>query len=235
MYTIGICDDGRNTCAELEEMILLSAKEMKLRVEVKIWFSGESLLEYLRLGNSLDILFLDIELVSMKGMQVGEYIRNSAEDRNMQIVYISGNQTYAKDLFKTQPVDFLIKPVSRQQISDALSLAVRLLDKYEKKFSFQSGRDYVFLYYDDILYFESVGHRICIRTMKGEYRYYDKIKNLEERLPGGFITIHQSFIVNSKHVEKYTYESVELDNGDILSISKAYRKQVREALLRNEI
>ena len=55
--------------------------------------------------------------------------------------------------------------------------------------------------------------------------------DLEEKLPKEFIPIHQSFVINRTHVARYAYEMVEMDNGTVLSISKAYRKQVRERLL----
>lgn len=66
----------------------------------------------------------------------------------------------------------------------------------------------------------------------GEKEFYGAIRELEKKLPKEFFTIHQSYVINKTHVVKYTYETVEMDNSTILSISKAYRKQVRERLLR---
>ena len=62
MYHIGICDDGKNTCSSLEEMILEYTEEKGILTEVKVWYSGESLCDYLKQGGHIDILFLDIEL-----------------------------------------------------------------------------------------------------------------------------------------------------------------------------
>ena len=64
MFHIGICDDGKLVCTAIEEMILIYAKEMNYDVDTKVWFHGEELKKYLTQGNQLDILFLDIELVS---------------------------------------------------------------------------------------------------------------------------------------------------------------------------
>ena len=46
--------------------------------------------------------------------------------------------------------------------------------------------------------------------------------------------IHQSYIINRKHVFRYTYDAIQLDNDTVLSISLPYRKRVREILLRDE-
>lgn len=232
MYNIGICDDGKNTCAGLEEMVLSYAQQKKIDMDTRVWYTGEELCQYLEQGGHLDILFLDIELFEVTGIEVGDFIRNKMEDRGMQIVYISGKSSYAQKLFKTQPMDFLVKPITRQQIEDALELGVKLLEKNAQKFEFQNGKDYYYVAYGEIIFFESVGRKIKVVTLGTEKEFYGGIRDLEKKLPREFFTIHQSYVINRTHVLRYTYEMVEMDNGTMLSISKAYRKQVRKRLLR---
>lgn len=232
MYNIGICDDGKNTCASLEEMVLSYAQQKKIDMDTRVWYTGEELCQYLEQGGHLDILFLDIELFEVTGIEVGDFIRNKMEDRGMQIVYISGKSSYAQKLFKTQPLDFLVKPITRQQIEDVLELGIKLLEKNAKKFEFQNGKDYYYIAYGEILFFESKGRKIKVVTLDAEKEFYGGIRDLEKKLPKDFFTIHQSYVINKTHVVRYTYEMVEMDNGTMLSISKAYRKQVRERLLR---
>ncbi len=188
--------------------------------------------DYLKAGNHLDILFLDIELFKMTGIEVGDFIRNHMEDREMQIVYISGEPSYAQKLFKTQPMDFLVKPITMQQIEASLQLAVKLIEKNAGKFEFQNGRDYYYIPYGDIIYFESEGRKIKIVTAGAEKEFYGGIRELEKKLSKEFLRIHQSYVINKGHVVWYTYETVKMDDNAILPISKAYRKQVRERLLR---
>ena len=232
MYNIGICDDGKNICAALEQMVLQYAKKNRRNMEIQVWYTGEDLCRYLEQGGNLDILFLDIELMELSGIEVGDFIRNKMENRGMQIIYISGEPAHAQKLFKTQPMDFLVKPISMQQIEDALELAIKLLEKNAERFVFQNGRDYNYIPYGEILYFESMGRKIKIVAEGGEKEFYGAIRELEKKLPKEFFTIHQSYVINKTHVVRYTYETVEMDNGAVLSISKAYRKQVRERLLR---
>ena len=232
MYNIGICDDGKSTCAALEEMVLSYAQEKKINMAARVWYTGEELCKYLEQGGHLDILFLDIELFEVTGIEVGDFIRNKMEDRGMQIVYISGKSSYAQKLFKTQPLDFLVKPIARQQIEDTLELGVKLLEKNAQKFEFQNGKDHYYISYGEIIFFESKGRKIKVVTLGAEKEFYGGIRDLEKKLPREFFTIHQSYVINKTHVVRYTYEMVEMDNGTMLSISKAYRKQVRERLLR---
>lgn len=232
MYYIGICDDGKNICLELEKMILSYAERNGLELETEIWHTGEALCEYLREGNALDVLFLDIELFRLSGIEVGSFIRNRLEDRRLQIVYISGKVSYARSLFKTQPLDFLVKPIRQEQVGEVLDLAVKILGKNETKFEYQNGRDYCYLPYGEIVYFISEGRKIRIVTVNGTREFYGKLKELEQRLPADFLKIHQSYLVHMDFVARYAYEEVELMDGTILTISKKYRKQVRERLLR---
>ena len=232
MLNIGICDDGREVCAVMEEQILRYAKERGIAVETKVWYTGEGLCGYVKQGGNLDILFLDIELYHMSGIEAAGFIREQLEDRRMQIIYISGKESYAPKLFKTQPMYFLIKPVSEEALSEALALAIKILRRDKEKFEYQSGRDYYYISCGEILYFASEGRKIKIVTLRGEKEFYGRMKELSGRLPEGFLVIHQSYAVNRAHVARYTYETVELTDGTVLVISKAHRKQVREILLR---
>lgn len=232
MLNIGICDDGREICAVMEEQILRYAKDRGIAVETKVWYTGEGLCDYVRQGGSLDILFLDIELYHMSGIEAAGFIREQLEDRRMQIIYISGRESYAPKLFKTQPMDFLIKPVSKEALSEALTLAIKILRRDTEKFEYQNGKDYYYISCGEILYFASEGRKIKIVTLRGEKEFYGRMKELSGRLPEGFLVIHQSYAVNRAHVVRYTYETVELADGTVLAISKAHRKQVREILLR---
>lgn len=231
MYLVGICDDGVNICSFIENVCCEWAKREHVRVEVVVWYTGEDLKKYLEEGNVIDLLFLDIELFQITGIALAEYIRNELENRNMQIVYISGKAGYAQKLFKTQPMDFLVKPLKKKQIEDVLWLAKKILAKGEGRFEFQTGKEMYYLPYKEIIYFVSEGRRIQIITTNGGKEFYGKIKDISRRLPEEFLLIHQSYIVNSTFIQRYAYETVELTDGTVLTISKPYRKQIRQRLL----
>ena len=235
MYNIGICDDGKNICASIEKMISVCAEKKNMEIEVNVWYAGEQLCEFLEHGGQLDILFLDIQLLQLSGIEVGDFIRNKMEDRKMQIIYISGEASYARKLFKTQPMDFLVKPITQRQINDSMELAVKILDKKAAKFEFQNGKDHLFVPYDDILYFESDARKIKVVTCKTVNEFYGSMKELEKNLPMNFLPIHQSYTINKEHVVRYTYEMVEMDNGKTLMISKTHRRWVRDRLLRGVV
>lgn len=234
MYNIGICDDGENICTSIENMLLQYAQEKNIQVDTNIWYTGENLRDYLASGGYLDLLFLDIELFKMTGIEVGTYIRNQLDNMGLQIVYISGKASYAQQLFKTQPLDFLIKPILQEQINEVMGMALKIAKKRNERFEFQRGKDYYYIPMGDIVYLESKGRKVKVVTMKAAFEFYGKLKNVVKCLLEDFIVIHQSYIINKEYVFRYTYEMVELVDGTILTISLANRKLVRDELLREE-
>ncbi len=232
MYNVGICDDEEDICSSLEKMILQYAEKNMISIKINVWYSGEGLCDYLQEKHPVDILFLDIKLFRMTGIEVGDFIRNELEDREMQIIYISRESSYAQKLFKTQPLDFLIKPIVQKDINRTLGLAIKILKKKMNRFWFQNGRDFHYVAFDDILYFSSEGRKIKLFLTCGKREFYGKLGEIENRLPDSFLLIHHSYIVNLKHIVLYNYESVELTNGIVLPISRANRKVVREHMFR---
>ena len=233
MYEIGICDDGENTCSLLEDYLLKYAKEKSIQLEIKIWYTGESLKDYLSNSGHLDILFLDIELYKLSGIELGHFIRYELDNMGMQLIYISGKSSYAIQLFKMQPLEFLVKPITFKQMAETMDLTIRIIKKKQERFEFQQGKDHFYVSQGEIIYFESQGRKLRLVTTNGDYEFYGRIKDITKLLSDDFMLIHQSYIVNKAQVRHYTYETAEMENGDVLTISQNLRKTVREKILRN--
>lgn len=227
MYRIGICDDDRELCSGLEEQICHIAKELSVKAEVEVWYSGESILNDLEKGVQLDLIFLDIELVQKNGISVGKFIRDEMEDIQTHIVFISSKQNYAMQLFRIQPLDFLVKPVSEEQIKEVLVRSIRQKQRLKSCFEYRKGSSVFRVPTKDIVYFTSMDKKIRLVTKDGEEEFYGKLKNIMEVLPADFMMIHQSYIINQLYVSEYSYDCVTMSDGTVLSISKPYRKEVR--------
>ncbi len=234
MYRIGICDDDKVFCARTEEMIMALSDELPEKTETEVWYSGESVMRDFSGDFSPDILFLDIELYEKSGIDVGKFIRDDREDYRMHIVFVSAKQEYAMQLFRIQPLDFLIKPVSKEKLKEVLLRSMKQKTKNRTMFEYQKGGGFYQVPFDEIMYFRSDDKKIQI-VMKAETQeFYGKLKRIMDILPSGFIKIHQSYIVNSEFVREYTYETVKMKNGDLLNISKPYRKEVRSRIRKYE-
>lgn len=231
MYMIGICDGEVKVCDAVKEMLLKYGKENKVVFEISIYYSGEELCAELEQGKYPDILFLNVELSQARDIEVGNYIRNKLDNRSMQIVYISEGLSCTRQLFRAQPIDFLVKPIEMEQVCEALELADKILRKNKTVFEYWKGHVCFRVPLSEIIGFFSQGRKIVIRTVKGSIEYYGKMNEALARLPENFYSIHKSYVVNDDYIVRYTYEQVELSDGEILSISKANRKKIREKML----
>ena len=231
MFQIGICDDGKEVCSELESMLYAFGKSHGLSLEVSVWYTGEKLCDFLKQGNLLDILFLDIELISTDGIKVGNYIREELKNLETIIIYISAKRSYAMQLFQVQPLGFLIKPLKMEEIEKLLLKCLQLYEMKNEKFEYYTkGNSYKILY-KDILYFYSQNKKISMITKEKEIQFNGKLKEIFTRLPHNFIMIHQSYIINLDYISEASYELVKMQGGTLLNISQPYRKNVRKQIM----
>lgn len=223
---IAICDDDYQTCAFIEKIILQYAKINGISIEVDIYQTAKSL--YQNFEDSTELLFLDIQLPDISGIEVGHFLRKCTMNYELQIVFISGNPEYALELFKIRPMDFLIKPFSEQEI-------INILDEYVQKVIPQAQ---YFLYkfktitrrilYRDILYFSSETRKVLIHLKNGEtITIYKKLSDVEKEIPNEiFWRIHKSYIINSQYLTSCQHNQLLMSNHDILPISRNYKNDI---------
>lgn len=111
MLKIGICDDDREFITQLEELILKYLENNNFRAEIHSFTQSCELFQYIQNGEMFDILFLDIELDDITGIDIGRRLRSEYHNDYIQIVFISLKENYALQLFDMRPLNFLVKPV----------------------------------------------------------------------------------------------------------------------------
>ncbi|MFV0466052.1 MAG: LytR/AlgR family response regulator transcription factor [Lachnospiraceae bacterium] len=226
MFQIAICDDDSYFAAQLENLILTSYPRGELEVEV--YLSAESLLKNMKTENQYDLIFLDIEMLGINGVEAGLRIRNELRIETTQIVYVSAREDYYKQLFEVRPNNFLLKPVKTKKVIEEIEKAKRLTDKFSRTFSYKKSYTTYKVKISDILYFESSDKKIRIVTVHGDDTFYDRLTNVCQKLQGtSFLQIHKSYFVNLTHVRTFRYEQLIMTNSDVLAISQSKRKEVR--------
>lgn len=204
MLNIAICDDNNEICSTLEEIILSYSKTSLIDVDVEVFYSGESLISYIQNNNNFDLIFLDIELKSTTGIEVGRKIRKDFDDNISKIVFITAKNGYAEQLFDIQPLNFLRKPINETKVIECMILAIKILNLENTIFKYKSSKDTKVVKYADIYYFESMVKRIKIVSSDGEDYFYSNLKYIKKSLPISFLSPHRSYIVNYNNVSKIT-------------------------------
>lgn len=233
MLRFAICDDIEAVCTQIEEFLTKESIERNLSIEIDKYYDGKELKVALQ-SKEYDCVFLDIEIGSISGIDVSKFLRETLNNENTEIIFISRHSQYAMELFDFDPITFLIKPIDYAQFLKALNKFLRRYGVDEEYFALKSGNGVCKIPLKDILYFETKDHKVELHKTTEILKFYDKMENISALLENKkFIRIHKSFLVNSKHIRRFTYQSVFLDNGEELIISQPKRKYVREWLINN--
>lgn len=136
-----------------------------------------------------------------------------------------------KESFEVRPFQFLVKPVTDKIMEKCFKSVYEDINSEDFYFRYSYQRMNHKVPIKDILYFESNKRKIFIVTEQEILELYGKLNEIEETLKTckiSFLRVHQSFLVNYKHISGQSYDSVVMDNGQKISISEDRRKTISE-------
>jgi DNA-binding LytR/AlgR family response regulator len=152
----------------------------------------------------VDILFLDIEMPEMTGMEMLK-----ALDNRPQVILTTSHKEYALDAYDLNVIDYLIKPVTLPRFLKAMA---KIKDASGSDDQVSAGQDYFFIKKDsvltkvpikDILWIEALGDYITVHTRDQRFILHATLKSLEGKLPPNkFVRVHRSYIVQVDNVKK---------------------------------
>jgi len=194
--------------------------------------SGEDLLEFIKRNHRFDVVFLDILMKDMDGIEVGLTIRDKLCDEQTKLIYISTSKDFLMELFNVRITQFIVKPLDKNKVEKVLLKALRLIEQESELFTYKKNGTTHVVPIMDILYFESVGKKVKIVTMDGNKEFYGSLSYIIEKKYNNFIHVHRSYYVNFVYIKSYTSKAVTIRNGDIINIGSERKNDVRATLLR---
>ena len=236
MVRIAICDDDIRFTAELEEMVCQEAANACISVETEAYSDGSTLVADIKKGYRYDLIFLDIEMERVDGINAARQIRRI--DRSALLIYVSGYDQYLKELFEVEPFRFLSKPVDGAKLRKYFHDACARIGEAETYYQFSFNKEIRKVPVKDIVYFESRNRVVHIYMADGsDERFYGRLNTVEKELSKScqeFLRIHQSFLVNYSYIEKMNFSVVNVLFGNgkriNLKISEDREKAVRSRL-----
>lgn len=234
MYNIAICDDMPEICTQIESYIKEFTIENLENFSIYKTNGANELYKLLK-NIEIDLLFLDIEMPDINGIEIGNYIRKKIKDDDMQIVYVSGKEDYYLELFDVRPMHFLKKPFTKNDIYKELREWLRLTRKNLPTFTYTIGKDAYFQKIDEIIYFEIAGKKVKMVTKGFETNFYSNIEKIEEELSKYyFVSVHKSYVINMEKIKKYGSKEVIMDGDKKISISRSKKDDFLEKMLKFE-
>jgi Response regulator of the LytR/AlgR family len=229
MISIAICDDDIYVSEDICQKVEIFAKQADISVNLEVFGDGRDIVDDIVNGSRYDIIFMDIEMRYMNGMVAAQKIREI--DKTALLIYVTNHSQYAIEAYKVQPFRFLVKPYDEKMLRQYFLTALKEILREDLYFRYSVNKKSYKVRLQDILYFESQGRVAFIVSEFGIRKFNAKLNSIENMLADSkseFWRVHQSYLVNRKHVYNIGYSDVEMSNGAVLSISEERRKVIRE-------
>ena len=231
MLQIAICDDEQFYREKIEKLLKKYFQVNDLQYEIHTFSSGKEFLEQCENNVRFDIVFLDINMEEVDGIQTAMTIRSFHS--NTFIVFVTAFIDYALEGYKVNAVRYLMKDTLDLALGECMTAIMQKMEIAQVTFSFLEGEQR--LYTDNILYVESKGHKSIFYYMKSElvtYHIYDKLDAVERKMEGyGFLRLHKSYLVNMKHIRRISNYTASLDTGEELPVPRLRFQAVKEAFV----
>lgn len=235
MLQIGICDDeigARQRLSGAVERILEKGKQDCVFFEFS---SGEGLLKWLESHpQELDVLFLDIEMGGINGVETAKRVREA--DDKLILIFVTGFADFVFDGYFVGALGYVVKPIDVEKLGDVMINALGVLQKQSfQSFSLSNAEGKYKIPLSKILYFYSDRRQVVLVTEQKEYPFYGKLDTVAGEVGDGFVRIHQRYLVRGAAVTALEGGNVVV-GGARLPISRAHRHnallEISNALLK---
>lgn len=229
MLLIAVCDDIPIECADIAKQIETILKQSNTNFIIKKFFGG---LELIQSRESFDIIFLDIKMPNINGMELAKQIRK--QGRQSLIIFITSASEYVFDAFDVEAFQYLLKPIQTDKLKNVLEKATKKmqLDANIDFLMISANRQIQKVFLKDILYIESIGRIAKIHCNNGTLETYEQIGILEDKLSDKFFfRCHKCFLVNLNFVDAFNKTEVRLENGEKIMLAKRRYEDFQKAIL----
>lgn len=236
MLKIAVCDDEQIFCNELKNIISTYMLEKQICYEIDLFRSGK---DFVRHGAEMikyQIIFLDINMDDLNGIETAKALRCFCKDTF--IVFVTAFVDYTVDGYMVEAFRYILK--SNQNFKetvyeslDAICNKMNCIPNVER-FEFKECTKEISL--DRIAYIESNLHKLEFNVLEEKYvvySLYDTLNSIEEKYnKNGFLRIHQSYLVNMKYITNIVNYKAYIINGIVLPVAKSRFKFAKDKFVK---
>jgi two-component system, LytTR family, response regulator len=186
--------------------------------------------------NSVDALFLDIEMPDMTGL---ELLQNLSE--RPPVVLCTSKREYAAEAFELNVVDYLVKPVTLPRFIGAIEkLKAQIIADTEGVKEIKKDINHIFIRANsslirldlvDIYYIQALGDYVTFVTTTKKYTAHLTMQNIEKALPSPkFLRVHRSYIVNTERIDAIEEGTMLIINKQVVPLGEQYKSNLMKKL-----
>lgn len=234
---ITICDDSIKDLLKIEKL-LLKYKSLHPNKDFELEKFSDPSRVYQKIleGKLTDIYILDMLMPRRTGIDLGKQIRMSSHES--VIIYITASDDYALDAYGVHAVRYLLKPIDEYKLYEALDYALSYTKvKSESMYLIKTQNGLLQRPYSKIEYIENIGRKQEVHMSDGEtlkslfIRKSFEEETKEAAIRENFLQVHKSFLVNLDYVKQLTSDSIIMESGKQIPVSKAKAARVKREYL----
>lgn len=226
---ISICDDEKIFLDTIYQDVRKILDELDVNFSVNLYQTGKDFLEAYTKNPEVDIVFMDILLGSENGYQIASKIR--ASNQKIKIIFLTSITKYAFKGYEIGASRYLLKPISASKLKEVLIKTIDEVRRSNNEYIIEKNDNGIYkIFMDDIVYIETFGRNTIIHTINQDIKSYQTMKNHLLRLNTMFVRCHAGIIINLEYVVEMRKDSIKMQSGSIVPLSKNRKYEVKEAL-----
>ncbi len=206
-------------------------RRKSIDISVVQYSSGEELLESRK---GMDILFLDIGMQGLDGIETARRLRKHGYKGFLVFITVLKEMVFRS--FEVQPFDYLVKPVREEYFDKTMERLFRSMqDRLAPEkghLLVRKGNESNIISFQNIICCEIIDRKIYLYLESGEViDYYDRIENLEKKLDRRFFRCHRSYLINLTHLKSYRNNTAYMADGKEVPVSRLRSREFSNVIL----
>ncbi|RKI24556.1 DNA-binding response regulator [bacterium 1xD8-6] len=230
---IAVCDDEIIFARKLEKIINKYCTVKQIPFQIDIYQSGKEFIADNIKMMEYQIVFLDINMEEIDGLEAARELRKLCRDT--YVIFVTAFINYTLEGYKVDAIRYLLKSDGNfgQSVCESLDAVFEKMQykPHIREFSFQQGARRVAL--EKIVYIESSLHKLTFYVAEEgivPYTMYETLNHIAAIFSGDFVRIHQSYLVNLRFVRRIEGNNLLLQDNLALPVARSKLKEVRQKI-----
>jgi len=221
MWNVAVCDDDYRVCSHVQSLLY----QYDIGMRIAIFNTGA---ELLKSGADYDVIFLDIEMPGISGIQTADELRR--RNKNLYVIFLTNHPDYVQEAFKVRAYRYFNKPVNPKRLVETMNqVKQEALENIKILFSCNGRKNIINI--SDITHIEAYGDGSYVYTGDKVYETRQPLKYWLSRLQNqNFIKVHQAFIVSLDRINEIEKSKLFLTGGIEIPISRRNQHKVKEEI-----
>ncbi len=225
---IAVCDDEKVSRNRIIGFIK-PYQEKDVEITICEFCCGEDLVAAYESGEYFDIIFLDIQMTNIDGVETAKKIRET--DKNTIIFFITSYISFISDTLRVGTFQFLVKPVEKEEFNIDFERALEAFRISHYKYLFKQKEGTCIIEIKEIFFIEVYKKHLFVNTGKNIFECTGTLAEEEKKLKSyNFVLCHKSYLVNLRYIKFIGIDNIQLTNGKQIPLSKNFKADVKAAL-----